>query len=452
MSRLSRRSLLVGAGGILGSGAGCLSLPDRSTFEPADWPQVQADAGKTNYSSTPGPVADAEVAWRQPFDALDTGFYASLFLVDGTVYVGSNAVRRSYFSPAGFTGDIGALYGVDATSGDIQFRVPNVDAVYGVAGTRTYTDGVVLAGQTEGGAPRRHDEDRTLGLNPSGGVAAQRWNVQRPAPHGWRGARPGDSITVADGTWFYCPSGEPATVRAVDVDDGRKRWTRRLDATGRPTLLADSERVVVAVDGDDEGATLHVFDHDGTTVERIDVQDSTDAPAQLALRDGSITRVSVAEQVRVTSHDAQTLGQTWQETLNVDGRSNAHLAVSPEYVVAVVGQRRDETLGNEWEYPTILLGLDRESGELRWRTDMEIGETRIVRTLAIGNRTVYVGTERGSVLAFALADGTERWRIESERTVSDDFEPIGELVESLVVGDGRVYLWDGSSLIALEEP
>lgn len=90
MNRFSRRTLLGGVGGVLGAGAGCLSLPGRSSFDPGDWSQVQADAGKTNYSPTPGPVEDADVAWRQSFDAPDSGFYASLTLADGTVYVGDN--------------------------------------------------------------------------------------------------------------------------------------------------------------------------------------------------------------------------------------------------------------------------------------------------------------------------------------------------------------------------
>ena len=441
MNRLSRRSLLGGVGATVGSIGGCLSLLERSGFDPADWPQGQADAGQTKYSPTPGPVEDAEVAWRQSLENPDHGFYASVFLVDGTVYVGSNEVRRSYFAPGIHVGSVDSLYAVDSTSGEIAFRVPDVNAVYGLAGTRTYSDGVVLSDRRARVGDPQRSHDRTIGLNPSGGIAPERWNVRRAPPSGWSGARPGETTAIADGTWFYCSLYDPGTIVAVDVDDGRERWTRRIDIDGSPILLADTDRLVLVDAWFPEQSTLHVLDHDGNVLGQAEGPSSP----RVTLRDGSITLVAAADQFVVETYDADTLERTWRNAIEIDHDARVQLATSPEYVVA--------TADSEQPVPTRLFGFDRHNGDQRWQTAVSGTDhpRTIALSLAIGDDTVYVGNNDGSVFAFALADGTERWRIESAEELGE-YEPLGRTVEPIVVGDGRLYLWDGQELLALEEP
>jgi outer membrane protein assembly factor BamB len=234
---------------------------------------------------------------------------------------------------------------------------------------------------------------------------------------------------------------DPGTIVAVDVDDGRERWTRRIDIDGSPILLADTDRLVLVDAWFPEQSTLYVLDHDGNVLGQADGPSSP----RVTLRDGSITLVAAADQFVVETYDADTLERTWRNAIELDHDARIQIATSPEYVVA--------TADSEQPVPTRLLGFDRHNGDQRWQTAVSGTDhpRTIALSLAIGDDTVYVGNNDGSVYAFGLADGTERWRIESAEELGE-YEPLGRTVEPIVVGDGRLYLWDGQELLALEEP
>ncbi|WP_229115363.1 PQQ-binding-like beta-propeller repeat protein [Halapricum desulfuricans] len=255
-------------------------------------------------------------------------------------------------------------------------------------------------------------------------------------------------------------------IRAIDVDDGRQRWmsdldtagkvispadTDRLVAAGPPILLADTDRLVV-VDTTLNASKLYLFDHDGRELARANVPNV----ARAILRDGAVTLVSTGKQLRIETYDTETLDQQWQNTIEVGNRAHVHLAAGPESLVTTVGQTDSQRWNSENELPIFLVGFDRDSGQQRWQTT--VPETRYVRSIAIGDTTVYLGTQHGffsdpsSVFAYALDDGAERWRIKSKRSESGSTEPVWRTVHSILVSDGRLYLWDGETLVALEEP
>jgi len=92
---------------------------------------------------------------------------------------------------------------------------------------------------------------------------------------------------------------------------------------------------------------------------------------------------------------------------------------------------------------TRLLAFDRASGAERWRIDapQQFWNVCVDRSLA------YVGNSDGSFRAYALEDGSERWRFRSAWPGSDDIWSAPALAEGVVYAGSR----DGS-LYALDSP
>lgn len=85
-----------------------------------------------------------------------------------------------------------------------------------------------------------------------------------------------------------------------------------------------------------------------------------------------------------------------------------------------------------------VLALDRATGETRWQARAAAE----VRTIAVGQSSVWVGDDTGAIYAYGLADGTELYRDRSEDGNDRALAVAGDL---LFVGEpeGRIYRIEG---------
>lgn len=443
MVRLSRRALLGGIGATLGSTAGCLSL-DRSEFGPADWPLLQADAGQTNYSPTPGPVEEAEIVWSRPIQT--THGSKPLFLSDDTLYTLFADGEGEYLS------EQLSLHGIDAETGETKFRVPDVTQLFALGACTSYENGMILgrgAGTYGDSANLRTGHGAMLGINPDDGPAPRRWTHERPDVRTFRRGSPVDSQTVLEGTWYYTirSRSDPNEILAVDVDDGRTRWRRQFDTDTDWSLAATDGRLVSTIDYDESPSTIRTLDpDDGHTLREV----SGGQWSRSMASDGTVyvTASSDAQPSRLGAYDVDSLEQQWESWV---GPADTHIwasAIGPERIVIALTRQNDD----EPEDEILAVALDRDTGDEQWRERVFTADRQSEGvSISIGSETVYFAAFRDRVAALSMTDGSVRWQIRPE--LEDTSSLLDGLVSEPVVGDGRLYLLiSGNGLVALGEP
>ncbi|WP_167880059.1 outer membrane protein assembly factor BamB family protein [Halorhabdus rudnickae] len=427
MVRLSRRALLGGVGLLLGATSGCLEIPTRMEFSPADWPRPRSDPGQTNYSPTAGPVEAAEVAWSR--SAL-VDPERVLLLADGTLY--------TTILPD--LGDEWSLHGLDAETGETQFRVPRVDTLYSLAETTSYDNGVLL------GNGHGLYGDAVLGINPDASPASRRWASTVLTPN--YTTLDSTDYTVIDGTWYFCHGHDPAELVAVDVDDGTQRWHREfaLDAVESPSVTAVGKRLVTSV-STDERSTMHVFDPEGGHLRTISLDHRWQ---RLMGTDGVVYAEVDPSPTRPTmgAYDIDEGEQLWQRQVAPTGYIRLHSAVGPDLMLVA---SRERTGGDDSSLAggIRLHAFDRRSGDLRWEwsgSHDRFEHHGSAASLAIGGRTAYLIFAAGTVVAFSIEDGSVRWQTTVDGSVSG-------FVSQPIIGDRRLYFFiQYRGIFALEEP
>jgi outer membrane protein assembly factor BamB len=265
--------------------------------------------------------------------------------------------------------------------------------------------------------------------------------------------------TVADGV-VYCGD-EDGRLTALDVSDGRERWSFAVagDRAG-PSAVRSGPVVAdgIAYLGATDGRVYAVDVADGTERWRFDAGGFLGVATPVALAAGRVFAGSYAG--RLYALDAETGRERWYyagraATRALSGPSVAdgvvYAGASPEGVVAVdaldgTERWRRETEGPVFSSPAVtgealyvgtdagaVLAFDTADGTERWRREVD-GAVR--SSPAVVDGRVYVGTDDGSVLALDAADGTERWQVALD----------GRVTSSPAVVGGRVYVGDGSGV------
>lgn len=430
MVHLSRRALLGSVGALLGVTSGCLGLSSRSEFGPADWPLPRSDPSQTSYSPTPGPVEAVDLAWSR---SIPVRSGRTLLLADGTLYA---------ILPG--EDDGWSLHGLDAETGETQFRVPRMDELYALAATTSYDDGILLG---DGHSPYGDD---VLGVNPNGSRVARRWASTAPTPS-TRTYTPTLTQTVVDGTWYYCHDRHPVEVVAVDVDDGRRTWRRRFKRSGSPSLVAIDGRIVLTVEkysfteGKAEVSKMFVLDPDDGHTHQ---QRSVSEVQQVTGRDSTVyleTSQNVTAS-KISVFDVEQLEQLWEAQVSTAGWVRLGSAIGPDLALVAIG-RHVETADENTDHEVRLRAFDRQRGKQRWRQTVAFDSFDLSSSgvsVSIGGRTGYVATEHGDVFAVSMEDGSVRWQTNIDGSGS---------VSQPVIGDGRLYLWiQNRGIVALGEP
>jgi|GEM_PF-3465182 len=311
------------------------------------WPTPGADPGHT------GTVSDT----RPPTPPVTPRWVTSLD-VGGRVTGPVTDTDRTYVG-------VGDLVAVDAATGDTAWRTPGP-----VTGTPTIADGAVFASTATG----------VMAVDAATGDL--RW--QRPLT---------DPVltppVVADGTVYVgvtVPDGGGA-VTALDAGDGRPRWHRPTGAVQVTPTVVDG-----TVFAADRTGTVHAFAADGS-------------PRWTAAVPGSPSGHAVAggEHLYVPTGDAlHALPRTggppaWQ--VEFDARY-----VSPPATVGdlvVVGESRPGA--SDAGALTVFAG----DGTRRYSRPLE---RAVVGQPAIAGDAVHLVGAAGTIGAYALADGRQRWR------------------------------------------
>lgn len=249
--------------------------------------------------------------------------------------------------------------------------------------------------------------DRFRGPNGDGQSEAEGIpNEWTEADYAWRKPLPGvghSSPVIWDGKLFVT-SGDPQTaeqiVLAFDAKSGTPLWEKRFAshtyakhtdnsyATSTPAVDAD-QLYVLWLDGDK--VTLAALTHDGTEVWRREI--------------GSL-------------HEAHGFG------------------TSPVVIGEMVCVDNDTNDPNRSE----VVGVDRMSGELRWRVPRNPGKTAFATpcVLASGGRELLITSSMGSgVTAFDPPTGAVIWQV-LEQDLPD------RCVSSPIVADGLIFVSCGS--------
>lgn len=398
---LSRRSVLLGGGGLLAGALALGATRSGGATTPADapWPMARQDPAGTGYApETRGP-ADVTVRWRHELDT-DLGFLApSPVVAGGTVYAASMGVTA-----------------IDAEDGSERFRVEGESlAPPAVTPARAYrSPTVALAGPP------------TVGLHGDGGPelfdwrpAASRWtaDAQESRARTQFGGRTQTPVVAVDGTVLaYVGS----TLQAIEASSGAVRW--RVDsAYGRPvvrdgTVFVRRRGRVYGYDLDDgEGQVVGEFDG---------IQESlTAAP------DGLVVRF--AESVRGVTPNGR---ERWRYTLPED---STFAAAAPAVADGVV------YVASESEASNRVLAIDDADGTLLWEAPVSVDESGDAQTpLAVGTERLYLPTDTGLV-ALDRADGRVAWRFGTDS---------GYPWSGVALAEGRVYAYGNGTVYALEEP
>ena len=437
-------ALLVGSLWV-GVFSGCRSAPDpdpsfaeQSAPPPhGDVPTFRGNAARTGWMPGPGPSGpDVSEQW-----VVDTGapVHGSPAVVGGTLYVGAQN---------------GTLYAVDTDQGAVQWEAEVSDEA--IAASATVADSVVYVGvqalDVATGAVRWNASEHEYGWNEntSGLFAAPAVDegrvytttgIQLLVLTADRGSNVWDDSpliptylyapTVAEGTVF---SGHPVTtyqgpitqssrhppgperigtIAARQARDGSKRW-RFTDAERRPPFFFPNPM--------------------GESI-RADEEDL--APDPSARRNGD-----TAQSTRPITH-ASTHAASAMTTYTYGPLGSATAAVSDGMLYTQTNEgvvyALDAITGAPvWTFDTM---PDFNSWDFNSWRDTERDVARIAASPAVAHETVYIGTEKGQVVALDVRTGAVRWKTElggairSSPAVAD---------ETLYVGstDGHLYALD----------
>ncbi|WP_435067737.1 PQQ-binding-like beta-propeller repeat protein [Haloplanus sp. C73] len=244
----------------------------------------------------------------------------------------------------------------------------------------------------------------------------------------------------------------PRGLAAVDAADGSVRWRALTDnAVGAAPIPTDD---AVFVGGGHENGEVAAVEHDGTVRWRQDLGEYAAAPAVA----DDLVLYATGEAESVVALDTATGESVWEQSL--DDRTVAAPTVAGDAVLvadasgrvraldAATGERRWESAvdGRVQQSVAVADGtvvvahhagvtaLSLDGGEQEWWTALDRTPTAPITT----DGAVLVGAGR-DLIALAVADGIERWRVETrERTYTDVV--LGGVTGSPVAVDGTVLV------------
>jgi outer membrane protein assembly factor BamB len=302
-------------------------------------------------------VATGETRWT-----FDTGWPVrrAPAVVGGRVFVGAGV------SPVGaLSGPIGAVYALDAASGDLlwEARVPAVDS------SPTVVNGTVFVGDVDG---------LVHALSAASGGAL--WTAEVAADSAVR-----SSPTVVDGTVLI---GGQAGVYALDVVTGDTRWLFETEQAVRSSpTVADGRVVVGRIDGSVSAVAAATGEERWTT--ELGPRPVRSSPTVV---DG---RVFVgSNNVGVHALDLETGEQLWTSPTDRAVTSSPTVAGDTLYVGGQDGS---------------LYAFELETGDRLWRTPVGNRESTeavpVTASPTVADGVAVVGSTDGSVSAFDVAPG-----------------------------------------------
>lgn len=321
----------------------------------AEWPTFGGDAGNTGRREAgSGPVEPPTAAWRYDVNGIFT--MPGPALVDGTVYVGSGETA----------------YATDATTGTLRWST-NLGAYTHYFSPSVTAEGVLFGAQS----------------NINGGELGTLTSFATDGTERWaRDLAVTASPKSAGGTVYVGTSPEEgAVVRSLSDVDGSDGWTRPLDATAIRGAVALVDDVVYAAATDvpaESGVVVALDAADGSEVwtRRFDAG----LRAAPAVRDDTL--YAQADDGRLFALDAGSGETTWATRLGSNAATSP--ALGENYLVGMVENQ--------------LVGLERTTGEVAWRTD--VGFT-LINGVSIAAGRAYVGGSR--LTAVDVGTGDVAW-------------------------------------------
>ncbi|WP_459194167.1 outer membrane protein assembly factor BamB family protein [Halosimplex sp. J119] len=238
---------------------------------------------------------------------------------------------------------------------------------------------------------------------------------------------------------------EPATDRAPTPLSTTGNWRQyRADAAN---TLSKPDTTVLPESGtvywQSPASSAPVFDDDAMFLERPNGSASVTIAAHSretgdslwagpnrtgTARSPAVGRYVFGTGSAVTGIDVEDGDVEWQ----VEPKAHGPWApVLNDRTLYLIGERYDET-------PAMLLAMDDETGQTRWKDAFRGPETDIESGPAVGEEHVYVATKAGRVIAYAKSDGRRRW-------VANAMDAVRVPV---TIGDGSVFVADESGTIS----
>ena len=209
-------------------------------------------------------------------------------------------------------------------------------------------------------------------------------------------------------------------VYALDVEEGVERWSREVgDWVIISPAIAD-------------GTAYLITSVDESTVRALDPDDGTEQWAKqesgLNLRPPVVT----SERLYVTSSDTIHALDRQERTEDWVVEHGFMSSLSPAVGGDTLYYGGSVDLQDGSERVRGLIALDTADGSERWRFD---SDTLVISSPAVVDETVYIGDEAGHVYALDTADGSERWTF-----TADDSVPSSPAVADLPDGEQTVYV------------
>jgi outer membrane protein assembly factor BamB len=172
-------------------------------------------------------------------------------------------------------------------------------------------------------------------------------------------------------------------------------------------------------------------------------------------------RSSSWNQWRGPSRDGQFQGVSWPEKLDEQSlRSKWHIELPPSYSGPIVTADTIFVTGTEDRKTEIVMALERETGQQRWRVEwpgsMSVpffaaaNGSWIRATPAYDGDTLYVAGMKDVLVALDGKTGDERWRVDFVRDLKSPVPSFG-CVSSPLIDEDFLYVQAGSSVVKLEK-
>jgi outer membrane protein assembly factor BamB len=387
-----RQALAAGVGATIGG----VTLPRQwfknapkhtTQIAPGSWPMERYDPARTGYApDADGPTQTPDISWQATV-ADEDEYLSQLVCSEETVYAATEHT----------------LTAVTAATGKRRWQTKSFGTFFDydkplvVEAGPSLGDGQLLLGSYH----------NLYAVDQTDGSARWKYRLKSSVKSI---LRVGNTVYVVSGI------GRDASLMAIDIHSGLKRWKTNPSQGTRPYAYAHEYVVGQVIDHDQSIGAVDVSTGMREWKRSIGISDSFYQPS-LCIANGTIY-CGTGPLYALNLTDGST---RWSYPL---GTSDAGLEpVSDGSAVYFV---LDDSVR----------ALDAESGELRWRVDLP--GVASIPTLTDG--TLYVGLEDG-LAALDSTTGNERFRV----TVSDS----GTVSTSPIIAGGTVYLAFDQTLYAL---
>lgn len=386
----NRRKLLqISAAASLGSSLGFSeTVSGVNSSSPDSWPMYQKNSENTGFNSQAyGPTEDPEAIWSIQ---KDSPFYAAPSVVDEMVYAVSGA--GNVFAVEQQTGVIKWSENINK-NGD-QYSSPNVSSP-AVAGDRIYigsTDNRVYALSVE-------DGNLEWRIGTGNGITS--------------------SPTVDDGVVYIGSS--DGKLYALNAENGSTEWAFNATDEIQSTPALSNSLVFIGVNASpyQEDNFFALRRSDGSIKWSLSTEGSITASATVS---GDQVYIGDSRGV-IYAVDSEDGTVRWKFS-NTSGGVHSTIAADEEHIY---------TIGGRSVYCIDL------TGQKKWEFSIGYNDYSDV---AVSTEQVYVGKE-STIMGINKSDGTSRWRIDTEGSVTGVPAVVGN---SLFVGN------ENDTLLAISEP